>query len=145
MPHVSGGWLTVLVVVALLSLIPVIWAVVDVLRRPAWQFSPGRKALWAITLGVGWLIGLYPLVVVSSVLYLAVLRRRLPSPVAVPPPPVTKSPAQAQPGVPAPLVVAPVRPADLPPAAWYPDPSGAEGERWWDGLGWTAHQRPYPA
>jgi hypothetical protein len=26
-----------------------------------------------------------------------------------------------------------------PPAGWYPDPSGAPGTRWWDGLNWSEH------
>jgi hypothetical protein len=30
-------------------------------------------------------------------------------------------------------------------AGWYPDPSGAVGERWWDGQVWSEHRRPYPA
>jgi len=30
------------------------------------------------------------------------------------------------------------------PAGWYPDPSGAAGERWWDGLGWSATVRAVP-
>ena len=135
--HISGDWLLVLGALALVSLIPVLWAVVDVLRRPAWQFPPGRKALWAITLGVGWLIGLWPLALVSSVLYLTVLRRRLPSRVAPAPEPA------AQP-VAAPGPVPPMRPPELPPAGWSPDPSGTVGERWWDGVGWTDHQRPRP-
>lgn len=28
------------------------------------------------------------------------------------------------------------------PAAWYPDPLGDAGLRWWDGTGWTEHVRP---
>jgi uncharacterized RDD family membrane protein YckC len=27
----------------------------------------------------------------------------------------------------------------LPPAGWYPDPSGDPGQRWWDGERWTDH------
>lgn len=28
-----------------------------------------------------------------------------------------------------------------PQAGWYPDPTGAPGERWWDGTAWTASTR----
>ncbi|MHB1553868.1 MAG: DUF2510 domain-containing protein [Acidimicrobiales bacterium] len=72
-----GDWLTVVFLFALASLIPVIWAIVDVARRPSWQFSTGRKVLWAVSLGFGWLI-LWPVALVSSIVYLAVLRRRFP-------------------------------------------------------------------
>ncbi|WP_158861787.1 DUF2510 domain-containing protein [Leifsonia sp. AG29] len=27
-------------------------------------------------------------------------------------------------------------------AGWYPDPTGMQGLRWWDGLRWTAHTAP---
>lgn len=30
-------------------------------------------------------------------------------------------------------------PALLPPAGWYPDPSGRHEQRYWDGKGWTGH------
>ena len=29
-----------------------------------------------------------------------------------------------------------------PPAGWYPDPSGAPGQRWWDGAAWTGSFQP---
>jgi hypothetical protein len=29
-----------------------------------------------------------------------------------------------------------------PPAAWYADPQGGGGQRWWDGAQWTAHTHP---
>lgn len=29
------------------------------------------------------------------------------------------------------------------PAGWYPDPSGAEHRRWWDGTTWTQHTAPF--
>jgi hypothetical protein len=34
----------------------------------------------------------------------------------------------------------PVQPAA--PAGWYPDPSGASGQRYWDGVRWTDHVAP---
>ncbi|PZU48723.1 MAG: hypothetical protein DI566_02635 [Microbacterium sp.] len=27
------------------------------------------------------------------------------------------------------------------PAGWYPDPADPRGQRWWDGVGWTAYQQ----
>ena len=36
-------------------------------------------------------------------------------------------------------------PGSLPPANWYPDPSGLQVLRFWDGTRWTDHQQPIPA
>jgi hypothetical protein len=30
------------------------------------------------------------------------------------------------------------------PAGWYPDPSGAPGQRWWDGGAWSTNVAPAP-
>jgi len=109
------------------ALIPIIWAIVDVVRRPAWQFSTGRKVMWVATLGVGWVI-VPPIALLSSLLYLFVLRRRLPAAVAKPSMATWDPYATAAGG----------RPPDLPPAGWYPDPGGQPGQRWWDGKGWSA-------
>ncbi len=122
----SGGWVYAVAAVALAALIPIVWAIVDVVRRPAWQFSAGRKVLWVATLAVGWVL-VWPLALFSSLLYLFVIRRRFPS-VAAKPSMATWDPyAEAAGG----------RPPELPPAGWYPDPSGRPGARWWDGRGWS--------
>jgi Protein of unknown function (DUF2510) len=31
--------------------------------------------------------------------------------------------------------------ASAPPAGWYPDPEGGQGERFWDGTAWTDQRR----
>ena len=41
-----------------------------------------------------------------------------------------------------PAMLEPVPVALGPPSGWYPDPSGAEQLRWWDGKGWTDHVKP---
>lgn len=80
---VDKTWVAVYVVAWLASLIPVVWAIVDVTRRPPWQFSVSRKVMWAVTLGLGWFF-LWPLALVSAVWYLSVLRRRFPPAAAQP-------------------------------------------------------------
>ncbi len=77
-------WEVVYAVVGLVSLVPVIWSIVDVARRPTWQFSAGRKVAWGLTLGIGWMF-LWPLALLSSIVYLSVLRRRFPPTTAEPP------------------------------------------------------------
>lgn len=80
-------WLLVVGSLALAALIPVVWAIVDVIRRPEWQFSAGRKVMWTLTLAIGWLL-LWPLALASALLYLLVLRRRFPPATAPPPNPM---------------------------------------------------------
>ena len=67
-----------------------------------------------------------------AILYLAVLRKRFP-PVAASLPVATWDPYGP---------AAADRPPPLPAAAWFTDPSGRPGERWWDGRGWTDLVRP---
>jgi Protein of unknown function (DUF2510) len=141
------------------ALIPVTWAIVDVVRRPAWQFTAGRKVAWALTLGIGWLVPyLFPFTLVAAIVYLVAIRRRLPPAAAGPSPGWGTGTGPAAPGTPygfsgaspyAPngvtgVTTAPPAPTrrDLPDAGWYPDPAGGGGQRWWDGVGWTDHTRP---
>ena len=133
MTSVSGDLLITAGALALLTLVLVLWTVVDVARRPRWQLTGGQKAMWIIGSIVGWVL-VWPVAAVTALIYLLVLRRRLNAltpPVALPG------------GDPRGALVPEPRP-DLPPAAWYPDPAGGIGQRWWDGRGWTDHLRPGP-
>lgn len=58
------------------SLVLVVWAVIDVSRRPSAIMSPTRKAAWIIGSVVGWLfLGLIGAIV--AVVYLVGPRRRM--------------------------------------------------------------------
>jgi hypothetical protein len=65
-----------LVFVSLASLAVVIWAIIDVARRPALTLAPKWKALWIAGMIGGWfLFGIVGALI--SVFYLAGPRRRL--------------------------------------------------------------------
>jgi len=53
--------------------------------------------------------------------------------------------APTQPAMQQYMFVQPPLPGSLPPANWYPDPSGLPVLRYWDGMRWTDHQQPMPA
>ncbi len=74
---VSRTELVILGVLYMISIVPVVWAIVDMARRPVWQFSRLRKLTWAVLLGFG-LVFLWPVGPAASIIYLTVLRRRFP-------------------------------------------------------------------
>lgn len=69
------GLVTVLYIV---SLVIVVWAVVDIVRQPTWRMSGGRKLAWGASCILGWLVlGLVGAVVAGF--YLGMVRPRLPA------------------------------------------------------------------
>lgn len=117
----------------LVALVPVVWAIVDIVRRPSWQISGGRKTLLVAVIAVMWFF-LFPVAILYSLMYLLSLRKRLP---------VTNPGLSSATWDPY-RATGPVRPPDLPAPGWYTDPSGEPGERWWDGRGWTDRTRAVP-
>jgi len=129
---VGSGLLIAAGVLMLLALIPVVWSIVDVVRRPPTQVTASQKTMWTIGMAVSWVF-LPPLAGLWALWYLLVLRRRFNISLKAGLSQATWDPYQETDGG---------RPTDLPPAAWYTDPGGSSSERWWDGRGWTTHLRP---
>jgi hypothetical protein len=113
------------------SLAMTVVAVVDIARRPEWQWkiSGQEKVLWLL------LVILVNLFAIPSLIYWFKIRPKL----------VTVEHAAAAgaygagqvsyagwaPGPPTP------NPYPVAPAGWQPDPSGQHQFRWWDGTRWT--------
>jgi uncharacterized BrkB/YihY/UPF0761 family membrane protein len=58
------------------SFVVVLWAVIDVARRPSGLMKPGHKAVWIVAFLVGWLV--FGLIGAAfAVVYLVGPRRRL--------------------------------------------------------------------
>jgi hypothetical protein len=106
-----------------------IWALVDAIGRPVWAFQAAgsNKTLWIVLEAVGFFVcGL-----VLSLIYLIAVRPKVAAAQrGVGAPPIGGGPAAGGP------------PAGSSPPGWYPDPSGAEQYRYWDGRVWTAETRP---
>jgi hypothetical protein len=130
---ISNGWLAVIGVAALVALGLVIVAVVDVAPRPRTQLTASQKTLWILGLGLGFVF-VWPAAAVMAVVYLTVVRKRLRAMALPGLSQATWDPYAGGAGG---------RPPDLPPAGWYVDPAG-QGQRWWDGRGWSEHVRPPP-
>ena len=121
------------VVVVVGSLVWLIVALVDICRRPEWQWKLAHqeKVLWIL------LVILVNFLAIPSLIYWFNIRKKL---LAV------EAAAAAgqfgpgyltyggwQPGPPMPVAFGPA----VPPG-WQPDPSGQHQLRWWDGGAWTA-------
>jgi Protein of unknown function (DUF2510) len=115
------------------SLVLLIVALVDIVRRPEWQWKLAgqERTLWLL------LVILVNFLAIPSLIYWFNIRKKLKAVEAA------AAAGQYGPGhmtyggwepVLAPLPV----PAVAPPG-WYPDPSGQAQLRWWDGARWTEH------
>jgi hypothetical protein len=136
----SGGALfavlvTAYVVVILGSLAMMVVAVVDIARRPDWQWKIAgqEKVLWLL------LAILINVLAIPSLIYWFTIRKKL---VAVEHAAAAgaygsghMSYAGWVPGPPAQSAYPAVAPA-----GWQPDPSGQHQFRWWDGVRWTGQR-----
>jgi hypothetical protein len=118
------------------SLVMMILALVDIARRPEWQWKLAgqERVLWLL------LVILVNLFAIPSLIYWFNIRKKLKI--------VEDSAASGQYG-PGHMTYAgwepipvPVANPGLPPAGWYPDASGQADLRWWDGTRWTDHTSP---
>jgi hypothetical protein len=119
--------------IAIGSLVLMIVALVDIARRPDWQWKLAgqEKILWLL------LVILVNLLAIPSLIYWFNIRKKLQA--------VEAAAANGQYG-PGHMTYAGWEPfpAALPisamaPAGWYPDAAGQARLRWWDGAQWTNH------
>lgn len=111
------------------ALVFMIFALVDMVKRPEWQWKLARqeKILWIL------LVILVNFFAIPTFIYWFNIRKKLQA--------VEQAAANGAYGPGhmtyagwEPFLAAPA----MAPAGWYPDPSGM-GVRWWDGAQWTAH------
>ncbi len=107
------------------SIVMLIVALVDIVRRPDWQWKLARqeKVLWIL------LVILVNFLAIPSLIYWFVIRKKL---IAV------QNAAASGAFGPGHLTYSGWEPAppQMPPFGWYPDPGGQRGLRWWDGVRW---------
>jgi hypothetical protein len=108
------------------SLVMLIVAVVDIAKRPDWQWKLAgqEKILWLL------LVLLINVFAIPSLIYWFNIRQKLIA--------VESAAASGAYGAPIPSMA---------PPGWYPDASGQSHLRWWDGTRWTdyAWNRESPA
>jgi hypothetical protein len=118
------------------SLVMMIVALVDIVRRPEWQWklSGQEKVLWLL------LVILVNFLAIPSLIYWFNIRKKLKA--------VEQGAANGSYGPGhmtysgwEPLPV-PVSNPGMAPAGWYPDSSAQGHLRWWDGFRWTDHTSP---
>jgi hypothetical protein len=115
-------------VVIIGSLVMTVVAIVDIAKRPDWQWKLARqeKILWLL------LVIFVDFFAIVALIYWFNIRKKLIE--------VERAAAAGQ-FEPAHLTYggwepAPIFPPSCPPG-WFPDPGGQHQFRWWDGVGWT--------
>ncbi len=126
------AWVAVLFVVygivGLASLVLLVIALVDIVRRPEWQWKLARqeKVLWIL------LVLLVNVLAIPALIYWFNIRKKL---IAVE---QAAAAGYYGPGH-ATLSGWEPTPPPMPPPGWHPDPSGRPGLRWWDGVRWSGY------
>jgi hypothetical protein len=115
-------------IIVLGSLVMFIVALVDIIKRPDWQWKLAgqEKDLWIL------LVILVNFLAIPALIYWFNIRRKLIV--------VERAAASGQYG-PGHLTYSGWEPAppQMPPPGWHPDPSGQHRLRWWDGTRWSEH------
>jgi Protein of unknown function (DUF2510) len=134
-----GIFIFVWLVVVIGSLVMLVVALVDIVRRPDWEWKLAgqEKVLWIL------LIVLINFLAIPSLIYWFNIRKKL---IAV------REAAQRGAYGPGHMTYAgwepgfaPVSYQSSPPAGWYPDPITPGQFRWWDGTRWMEHTWRDPA
>jgi hypothetical protein len=120
------------VVIGIGSLVFLIVALVDIVKRPEWQWKMAgqEKILWLL------LVILVNFLAIPSLIYWFSIRKKLQA--------VEEGAATGLYG-PGHMTYAgwePVPVQAMAPAGWYADSSGQAAFRWWDGARWTEHTSP---
>lgn len=115
-------------VVVIGSLVLFIVALVDIIKRPDWQWKLAgqEKVLWIL------LVILLNFLAIPSLIYWFNIRKKLMA--------VERAAASGQYG-PGHLTYSGWEPTPppIPPPGWHQDPSGQNQLRWWDGTQWSEH------